>query len=237
MTNNIAKHQARKLLLQNRLYALNNYHDLYRIIESRQVTIILYHKHINSAYVSELIQKLHLENEIAHHDAFLFVKNNLRFLFIRSDISDEDKSALLRHELGHICDPDLKNGDAQTSNIKKEEFANEFSCYLKNPGIFFRTYVFFIKKWKWIINIIAIIACIVGLSFLIRSLITQPTKPTTSDVLTSANSNDAYYVTSAGKKYHQKHCIIIKYKNNLTKITSSQAINTGYKPCQICQPK
>lgn len=237
MTNNSAKHQAHKLLLQNKLYTLTNYRDLQCIIESKQVTIVPYHKHTNSAYVSELIQKLHLENEIAHHDAFLFLKNNLRFLFIHSDISNADKSALLRHELGHICDPYLKNDDMQASNIKKEEFANEFSCYLKNPGIGFRMYLFLIKKWKWIVGVITLLACILGLSLFMHSLITRPTKPTTRDVPTFVNTHHTYYVTSAGKKYHLPHCIVIKYKSNLTEITLNDAINDGYTPCQICQPK
>ena len=79
-----------------------------------------------------------------------------------------------------------------------------------------------------------LIACILWLSVMINSLIIQPTKPVTGDASTFVLSDNTYYVTSAGKKYHRKHCVIIKYKNNLTQIKLNDAINAGYKPCLIC---
>lgn len=236
MKNNSAKQKAHKLLLQNRLYALTDVHDLQRIIESNQFTILAYKKHTNSAYISELIKKLGVENEIQCNDSFLYLKNNLKFLFIHADVSKEDACALLRHELGHISDPDFKNSEISYSKIKKEEFANEFSCYIKNPSVPFKIYVFLIKKWKWLVSAIALLACILGLSFLMHSLRISPAKPATSDAPVSVISDHTYYITSAGKKYHQKHCIIIKYKNNLTEITLDDAMSDGYKPCLICNP-
>lgn len=237
MKNNSAKHIARKLLLQNRLYALSDYNDLTRIIASKQVTIIAYKKHTNSEYISELIKKLGIENEIAHNDAFLFLKNNLKFLFIHADVSEEDACALLRHELGHIYDPDFNSSNIHDSNIKKEEFASEFSCYAKNPGIFFKFCVWMIKKWKLFVALLALVACGVGLSCMMHSRATQPTQSVASSAPASEISDHTYYVTSAGKKFHRKHCIIIKYKNNLTEITLNDATSEEYKPCLICQPK
>ena len=237
MTHNLAKEKALKILIQNKLYSLINYNDLQRIIEYNQFTIIEYKKHSNSETVSELIKRLRIENEIEHSDSFLYINNNLKFLFINADISDEDKCAILRHELGHILDPDLKNNNPQNSRIKKEEFANEFSCYIKNPGIIFKFYLFIIKKWKLLVGMIALIACFLGLLVMINSLIIQPAKPVTSDETTHIISDSTYYVTSSGKKYHRKNCIIIKYRYNLTKIKLSDTINKGYKPCLICIPE
>ena len=234
MKNNLAKQIAHKILLENKLYSLSDYKDLQRIIKSNQFTIIEYKKHVNSEPVSELINKLGVENNVEHNDSFLYVKNNLKFLFINSGVPEEDKCSLIRHELGHIYDPDLMNNEMSYSKIKKEEFANEFSFYIKNPGIGLKLKLFIIKKWKLLVGITALIACILGLSFMINSLII---KPVSSDISTSNISDSTYYVTSAGKKYHRKHCIIIKYKNNLTKINLNDAINDGYKPCLICNPK
>ncbi len=234
MTNNSPKHIALKTLIKHKLYLLNNYTDLRRIIELNQFTIIEYKKHTNSEPVSELIKRLRVEKEIEQNDSFLYINNNLKFVFINADIPDEDKCSLLRHELGHICDPDLKNTNPQNSRIKREEFANEFSCYIKNPGIRLKIYVFLIKKWKLLVSVMALIACILGFTFIINTLIIPPAKPVTSNVSTYVNSDSTYYVTSAGKKYHRKHCIIIKYKNNLTEIKLNNAINEGYKPCLIC---
>ena len=237
MTNNLAKETALKILIQNKLYSLTDYKDLQRIIKSNQFTIIEYRKHTNSEPVTELIKCLRVEKETRQNDSFIYINNNLKFVFINADISDEDKCSLLRHELGHICDPDLKNSNPQYSRIKREEFANEFSCYTKNPGIRLKIYVFLIKKWKLLVAIMSLIACLLGVAFIINTLIIPPAKPVTGDVSTYANFDSTYYVTSAGKKYHRKHCIIIKYKNNLTEVKLHDAINDGYKPCMICNPQ
>ena len=234
MENNPAKHIGFKTLIKNKHYFLNSYVDLCRIIESKQFTIIEYKKHTNSEPVLELIKRLKIENEIKQNDSFLYIKNNLKFLFINSDISDEDKCSLLRHELGHICDPGLKNSDVHYSKIQKEEFANEFSYYTKNPDIHFMIYIFLIRRWKALVAVLALIACVLGFLFINNTLIITPAKPVTGDVSTYAISDSTYYVTSAGKKYHRKHCIIIKYKNNLTEIQLNEAITNGYKPCLIC---
>lgn len=237
MTNNSPKHIAFKTLIKHKHYLLNNYTDLKHIIESNQFTIIEYKKHTNSEPVSELIKRLMVENETQQNDSFLYINNNLKFVFINADISDEDKCSLLRHELGHICDPDLKNSNPQNSRIKREEFANEFSCYTKSSGIRLKIYVFLIKKWKLLVAVMALIACLLGVAFITTTLIIPPAKPVTGDVSTYVNSDNTYYVTSAGKKYHRKHCVAIKYKNNLTEIELNDAVNKGYKPCLICIPK
>jgi|GEM_PF-4344667 len=236
MANNSAKHTALKILIKHKRYSLNNYIDLQNIIESNKFTIIEYKKHANSEYVSELIKRLGVEKEIEQHDSFLYIKKSLKFVFINRDISDEDKCSLLRHELGHICDPDLENSDLQNSRIKKEEFANEFSCHTKNPGICFKVYVFLIKHWKLSVTLMALIVCALGF-LLMHNTPNLPTEPVISNTPTTVISDSEYYVTSAGKKYHKKHCMIIKYKNNLTKMTLTEAISKGYKPCQICNPE
>ncbi len=234
MTNNSAKHKALKILIQNKLYSLTDCYALQRIIEYNQFLIVEYKKHTNSESVSELIKRLGVEEEVQHNDSFLYLTSNLKILFINADISVEDKCALLRHELGHICDPNFKNGAASYSKIKREEFANEFSCYIKNPGIGFKFILFIIKKWKLIISMIALSACVLGFSIMIKPLIIQQTTPVTADISTFKNSDNTYYVTSRGKKYHRKHCVIVKYRNSLTELTINEAVEVGYEPCLIC---
>lgn len=237
MKNKLAKHKALKILLQYKLYSLTDYNDLQHIVESNQFTIIEYKKHANSEPVSELIKRLGVEHETQQNDSFIYINNSLKFVFINADISDEDKCSLLRHELGHICDPDLKNSEISYSKIKKEEFANEFSFYIKNPGIGFKLKLLIIKKWKLLVGMITLIACVLGFAFIIHTLTIPSTKPVTDDASNYVLSDCTYYVTSAGKKYHLKHCIIIKYKNNLTEIKLNDAVSAGYKPCMICNPE
>ena len=237
MKNNSPKHLALKTLIKHKHYSLNNYADLKRIIESNQFAIIEYKKHTSQEPVSELIKKLKVENEIENSDSFLYINNNLKFVFINADVPDEDRCSLLRHELGHILDTDFKSGTLYYSRIQKEEFANEFSCYTKKPPIHFMVYVFLAKKWKLLASVTALIFCVLAFMFIHSTLTISPTKPVTSNDSAYTLSDSKYYVTSSGKKYHKKHCIIIMYKNNLTEIKLNDAINYGYKPCMICNPE
>ncbi len=230
MKNNLAKRQALTILYQNKLFTLNDYDDLKRIIEGYQFIIIEYQKHTNSEYVSALIKTLGIEKHIEQNDAFIYFKSNLKFLFINAEISERDKCSLLRHELGHICDPNF-NDDVTYSKIKKEEFANEFSFYIKNPGIAFRLYLLIIKKWKLLTGMILLCTCILGLFFMIRSHTVQPV---TTDIATHKNFEHVYYVTPAGKKYHKRKCVIVKYRSNLTEYTLDEARSLGYKACLVC---
>ena len=235
MKNNSARRIAFKTLIQNKLYSLPDCDELERIIESNQFTIINYKKYNNSEYVSELIKNLRIENEIERSDSFLYWKENLRFVFLNADVSDEDKRTLLCHELGHILDPDIRNSN--NSKIKKEEFANEFACFIKNPSILSRLCVFIIKNLKFLLTIILLIACFSGFLLLKSSPPYERTASVTKGISTTPNSDTMYYVTKSGVRYHQKHCIIVKTRKNLTEHTLHEAIDAGYTPCLICFPR
>ncbi len=237
MKNNSPKHIALKTLIKYKCYQLNHCADLRRIIEANQFTIIEYKKHTNSDAVSELIKRLGVENEVAQNDSFIYINNNLKFVFLNADVSEKEKCSLLRHELGHICDPELNNRNVHYSKIQREEFANEFSYHSKNPGISLILRVFWAKNRRLLICIIALIACVLGFAFLMNSAITPPAKAVSGDASGFVTSDHTYYVTSSGKKYHKKHCIIIKYKNNLTEMKETDAIHQEYKPCLICIPE
>ena len=235
MKNNSAKHIAFKTLIQNKLYSLPDCDELRHIIESNQFTIINYKKYTNSEYVSELIKKLRIENEIECSDSFLYWKENLRFVFLNADVSDDDKRTLLCHELGHILDPDIRNSNY--SKIKKEEFANEFACFIKSPSILSRLCVFIIKNFKFLLTIILLIACFLGFLLLKNSPPNEMTTSVTRGISTTANSDTMYYVTKNGNRYHRKFCIIVKTRKNLTEHTLHEAISAGYTPCLICFPE
>ncbi|MBQ4542584.1 MAG: hypothetical protein IJA19_00295 [Clostridia bacterium] len=226
MTNKKAKQKAHKILLQNRLYSLCNCNDLERIIKSYQFTVIEYKKSSNSENLSALIKKLRVENEIKSYNSFLYIKNNLKFLFINKDVAYNDRCSLLRHELGHICDPDFTSSEISHSEIEKEEFANDFSYYIKNPGVMFKFRIFIIKKWKLLVGVSSLICFIAVLCLLINSPSIQ-----------TSNSDKTCYVTSGGKKYHEQACIIIKYRNNLTEYSIAEAVKAGYEPCLVCLPE
>ena len=235
MKNKSARCIAFKTLIQNKLYSLPDCDELKHIIESNQFTIINYKKYTNSEYVSELIKKLRIENEIERSDSFLYWKENLRFVFLNADVSDDDKRTLLCHELGHILDPDIRNSNY--SKIKKEEFANEFACFIKSPSILSRLCFFIIKNFKFLLTTILLIACFAGFLFFKISSPQNTITSVTKGISTTANSDNMYYVTKSGNRYHRKHCIIVKTRKNLTEHTLHEAIDAGYTPCLICFPR
>ncbi len=237
MENNSPKHIALKTLIKYRCYSLNDYNDLKGIIESNLFTIIEYKKHTNTEPICELIEKLKIKSEIEHNNSFLYINNNLRFVFINEEICEQDKCALLCHELGHIFDPDFMNGGLHYSDIQKEEFANDFSYYIRNPDIWSMMCVWFAKYRVLLFAVMALTTCILTGLFVFNTLNSSKTKATTGNASSAEVFDDTYYVTSSGKKYHRRHCFIIKYKNNLTEIELSTAADNGYEPCLICNPE
>lgn len=236
MTNNSPKLSAFKILIKNKLYSLTDYNVLKSIVEANQFTVIEYKKSTNSGYVSELIKRLRVESAVEHNDSFLYINKNLKFVFVNSQVSYEDKCSLIRHELGHICDTDFKRDDSEYSRVQKEEFANEFSCYLKKPGFFFKVYLFIIRKWKILLGILAVLACLLGFLLVSNYKVIKTNETPTVAVETKAlKTEDAKrYVTPSGKKYHKKSCFIVKTRTNLREYEKSEAITAGYKPCLIC---
>ncbi len=225
--NNSLKRIAKKTLLKNNISSPPSYDDLVRIIESKQFTVIAYKKHNNHQALCELIDKLQIKNEIENNDSFLYIRDNLRFVFINSGLSMEDKCLLLSHELGHILDPGLKNSDIVYSKIKKEEFANEFSFYLKNPGLLFKIHSFLKRKRTFCVIVLALILCFTGICAWASFLSDE-------DAPVSTNAETVFFVTSAGKKYHLKTCPVVKYRTNLTEYTLDDAKKKGFNPCNFC---
>ncbi len=60
------------------------------------------------------------------------------------------------------------------------------------------------------------------------------TEITTETTVAIIPSQETVYVTTYGKKYHKLNCQYIAGKNNLLKISLTQAQNSGYEPCKIC---
>lgn len=232
--NNSAKRIAHKTLIENKICSSPNYEYLLQIIESKQFTVILYKKYSNSKYVTELIEKLNLENEIQHNDSFIYINNNLKFVFINADVPYEDKCALLRHELGHIINYNLMSLKSNNSRIKNEEFANEFAYNIKTPGkhIFFLSLIR--KKHILITFLIVLVAFIMCFSYVSNHNTNEAIENTSNNISTSTHTDNLYYVTSNGKKYHRDFCITIKNHTNVQAHTLSNAKNKGYQPCSLC---
>lgn len=140
---NSPKKIAKRILMHNRIISSPDINILQKLITSNGFTIVPYNKYSNTNDTSDLIEKLNIENMIATKDSFMYLSENIRLVFINDDLSVSDKEILLRHELGHICDPNINLPDHQYSKIKREDFANEFSHHLEHPSFIIKTISFF----------------------------------------------------------------------------------------------
>lgn len=230
---NTIKHLAHKTLLQNNIFSCPTYDDLMKMIEANGFTVVLYNKYSNSQYVTELIKQLKIENDIENNDSFFYLKNNFKFVFINEDISDKDKCSLLRHELGHILYPYLEENNINHTRIEQEEFANEFSYHIKNPGFTIKLRSFLKRKRTLLLTIIMLVL-ISSFFYFYKTDIAEKSKNTSTPVISATKSGEFYYVTSGGKKYHRNFCIIVKNRTNISEHTLQEVTEDGYKPCLLC---
>ena len=230
---NRPRKNAYNLLRKRKQYKKLSLDDLHKIIEDKGFKKIEYRKYNCSEELKFLISKLDIEKEIQEKDSFFYYRNNLKFIFLNEDISDEDKHILLSHEIAHIYDERIEDSKIVYSNSKMENYANEFSHYFNNPSIFLKLYNFFISKP---------LLCILSLIFAFvasTGIISISNSHTLNDeYITTVNlnnlSSNMYYVTSTGKKYHKSFCKHVKYKTNIREYTFNQATLEGYLPCLDC---
>lgn len=216
------------LIIKNHLGTKPSLKILKNIIEANEFTIIEYNKYNNSEEVSTLIKQLHIEDRISSENSFLYINGKIKFIFLNSDLKESDKIIVLCHEIGHIFDIHISDSDYSYSSVEREDFANEFSHYLRHPSLLTKLISFFLR-WKF--------ACILALAslFLFASVFyINQDNSTTTPVFSPVESSGEYYVTSAGEKYHKSFCKHVKYKTNVSQIDIEDAISKGYNPCLDC---
>lgn len=231
MKNNLPKIIAHRIMLENRLWWSPSVGELKSIIESKGFVIIMYKRCNNTEDVEELIEKLQIQKEVAERDSFIYINNSLRIVFLNSDMGEEEKCALLRHELGHILDPDLINCNVYSCGVKCEEFANEFSYHLKHPGFGFRICAFVNQKKILSACIAGVLLC-AAILFVACNNVKLMKKSYSLDA--NVPQEDKYYVTSSGEKYHRGSCVIVKNRTNIEEVAIDDAIKSGYDSCDLC---
>lgn len=228
--------KANRFLIKNRISHTPDTDTLKKLIEEKGISVIEFSKYYPSPETTELFEKLDIENEIRSKDCFLYLSNNLKFVFLNSDLSMEDKDILLSHELGHICDERLEYKNSRYSHVDKENFANEFSYRIRHQHFYTRAIVHFLKnKLKYICLSLALIT-IAFISYTAKEINTNTiTTNTYSDnSYTPIPSERIYYVTDTGEKYHKEFCKHIKNNKTAMLIELSNALSSGYSPCLDC---
>ena len=224
------KKLSQKLMRKNRLSSTPSLKTLEELIQGNGFTIIEYNKYNNTPEVNELIQTLRIEDRISTENSFVYVDGNIEFVFINSDLKLSEKTTLLCHELGHICDTRLDAPNHIYSRIERESFANEFAHYLEHPTVLTRIISTFLKR-KLVFILIFALSLLTATGIYIVST-SQATSVFSAHEPTSLTQS--YYVTTTGIRYHKDFCKHVKYKTNTTQMTIDDAISQGYTPCLDC---
>lgn len=224
------KKLSQKLIRKNRLSSKPSLKTLEKLIQDNGFTIIEYNKYNNTPEVNELIQTLGIEDRISIENSFVYVDENIKFVFINSDLKPSEKTTLLCHELGHICDKCLLAPNHIYSKIEREAFANEFAHYLEHPSILTKIISTFLRrKLICILIFVLLLFSSAGIYIASNSQVKTVFSAHQSTVL-----NQPYYVTTTGIRYHQSFCKHVKYKTNTTQLTIDEAVSKGYTPCLDC---
>ena len=219
-----AKEFVKKYRLTNKTLSLERTKE---IIKALGFKLYLYNKYGRSEEsVQKVLDGLNLTDYSAGKDAFTYVTNTDRIVFYRKHLSDEEALYLLLHEIGHILSGhSVKKGILAYSDVTAEKEANEFAFYVYNYAKR--------RMAKQKSSVCAAVALAAGLIFSLPYI--NAPAPETQKTYTGIENKEVY-ITKSGKSYHNSWCDYISGKNNLIKLTVSEADAAGYLPCSFCKP-
>ena len=223
MTNSEIGQKVKQFLESSHLQN-NDYPSLIKAVEELGYTVIEFNSSYNDENTQTVLEELNLSAFIKKSKGFTYSFDEYRLIFINESLSKHEKQMVLSHEIGHIVCGHLISSPANSQNVQEEYEANEFSHQLLNPSKKVRFSVFTYKHKK------AIIAAVLAIVLVLSS---------TGIVLTVQKQSSyygEYYVTSAGKKYHEKNCIFVKNKTNVRRLTKDEFNSGEYEACEICLP-
>lgn len=201
-----------------------NYSTLKEVVKTIGFTIIGFNNIFNDKDVETVIQNLRLSEAVSQSRGFTYVSKDYRLIFINEDLSDDEKTLVLSHELGHIVCEHFTTTPIIGKDVKEEYEANEFSHYLLNQNSL-RNLKLTITKHKKKVAVVA-------LSF-VAILVTIVTVITINQ---EQSYYDNCYITSTGNKYHKKDCIFVKDKTTVKRLTKEEYDAGKYEACDMCLP-
>lgn len=225
---NSPKIRAYKFLLTDFSNDRLNLQGVIKALEKKGYEIIPFSRVNIGSEILMLAQKMDAENLIKKKDCVFCVKNGIKIIFINDCLTENDKFIILLHELGHANDRDIES--AFRTKVQNEDYANEFSHYLRRPGAIF---LLFINLIRYKAAVFAILLIAISGAFCYNAV--QNTRHEAVNAIEDNLSDEFFYVTAHGKKYHRSDCRHIKNYSDLHKIPQNNAdILSIYKPCLDC---
>lgn len=201
---------------------------------------------------TELAQRelLRLNMKIPKSEKGLAVNGGTsKIVFLKSNLSEDEKIQCLLHEVGHIILGHLDIPSRELNREKAEHDAELFS-YMVLANVKRRAKA----SYKISCIVLTIIVClqsaVLGFNFF-GKISEHADKESDFAIETSAfdyasgigsvdsaafdNSEYMVYVTAEGQKYHKLNCQYVKNKTNIRELTLKEA-DKKYSPCSVCNP-
>lgn len=192
---------------------------------------IIFFKRINNTNdVKILIDTYDLQGCISSYQSFIFVGDDVKLLFLREHMAEDELIHYMLHELGHIW---LKHNPNTYDSAYQERTADEFAVKVK----------ILLNQQKRIIKVLVVCSVcfwILCVYFSIKSsnpiinLSSNTTQQPISVSSYAAEYSEGVYVTTSGKKYHLPNCQHVRYKTNTIEISKEEAVKLEYEPCKVC---
>lgn len=163
---------------------------------------------------NEILKQHSLTEYAKTVNAFTLRSENLKAVFIKEDLSEEDMRYSILHETSHIVLGHLEKREVLRNKRKEEMDAEVLAYNILTPS----------KSSRFLLISILLVFCLI---FTI-SIFTRP-----QSIPVSYSTLEEYvYITSSGSKYHRENCIHTQNKD-CAKMSVKEAQKT-YQPCKIC---
>ena len=180
-----------------------------------------------------VLNKLNIDKSFRQKPAFSYAKDEIKYIFIYSKISDETAATLLLHELAHIY---LKHLEKSTIPTESDEIEADLfvSCIFRE---------FHNKRIR--LTALNSFICVLTAIMLVVSVHNSRENETIAEVDTTISaitsvtnseqdeSSEIVVVTKSGKKYHKPNCYHV-IGSEVIELTISEAEAAGYEPCKDC---
>lgn len=221
--NSKGKTEAKKFLEKYNLWDITS-QNLKRICDDMGYTVVEFNHIYNDENVKTLLEALNIKKYAESSKGFTYADKNYRLIFLHDGLSEEEKTVVLSHEIGHVCCGHFNTAPILGKDVFEEYEANEFSRYIlqrREKGGFSKTFF----KHKKLAAFLAALVVFAGIAYGAFSLAER-----------QKSYYGEFYVTPQGESYHEKECIFIKNKTTARRLTKEEFESGKYKPCRICIP-
>lgn len=160
-----------------------DYDSLSTVAEKSGYTVVEFSAY-NEGDVKELIEALGLEDRVRQSRGFTYASSEHRLIFVNEDLSEDEKTIVLAHELGHVKLGHLQTAPIIGKDVTDEYEANEFAQELINTP----KSIAGLSKKTWLI-IAAVAAAVVIIAIVLLSTSSSKSVDTSQASSTTIASN------------------------------------------------